>query len=300
MSTDSSARIAAAPISWGVCEVPDWGYQLPRDRVLAEMRDLQLGATELGPDGFLPTDPASLGTLLGKYDLVPVGGFVPIVMHEPGHDPLPAADELLSLYVEAGAGVLVMSAASGRTGYDDRPALDGDGWSALLRNLDRVTARAAEHNILAVLHPHVGTMVENGYEVQRVLEGSSVSLCLDTGHLMIGGVDPAELTRQAPERIAHVHLKDVDSTIASRVQSGRLSYSEGVKAGMYRSLGTGDVDIMAIVRYLQGHDYAGWYTLEQDTVLTEPPRLGDGPIADVRDSAGFIRRLLFGEPPPPD
>jgi inosose dehydratase len=93
-----------------------------------------------------------------------------------------------------------------------------------------------------------------------------------------------------------VHLKDVDSTIASRVQSGRLSYSEGVKAGMYCSLGTGDVDIMAIVHYLQGHDYAGWYTLERDTVLTEPPRLGDGPIIDVRDSVELVRRLLFGEP----
>ena len=39
----------------------------------------------------------------------------------------------------------------------------------------------------AVLHPHVGTMVENGYEVQRVLDSSSVALCLDTGHLLIGG-----------------------------------------------------------------------------------------------------------------
>ena len=47
-------RIAGAPISWGVCEVPGWGYQLEPNKVLSEMRELGLAATELGPDGFLP------------------------------------------------------------------------------------------------------------------------------------------------------------------------------------------------------------------------------------------------------
>jgi len=28
-------KIAGAPISWGVCEVPGWGYQLTPERVLA-------------------------------------------------------------------------------------------------------------------------------------------------------------------------------------------------------------------------------------------------------------------------
>ena len=51
-------RIAGAPISWGVCEVPGWGYQLGPQQVLAEMREVGLAATELGPDGFLPADPA--------------------------------------------------------------------------------------------------------------------------------------------------------------------------------------------------------------------------------------------------
>ena len=121
--------------------------------------------------------------------------------------------------------------------------------------------------------------------------GSSISLCLDTGHLLIGGTDPAELTRQAPDRIAHTHLKDVDSQIADKVRSGRLSYTEGVAEGMYRPLGTGDVDVEAIVNTLQGNGYAGWYTLEQDTILTEEPR-GEGPVADVRTSADYVRSLL--------
>lgn len=45
----SAAQIAGAPISWGVCEVPGWGYQLSADRVLREMRDAGPAATELGP-----------------------------------------------------------------------------------------------------------------------------------------------------------------------------------------------------------------------------------------------------------
>ena len=70
-------KIAGAPISWGVCEVPGWGYQLDPDRVLAEMRDAGLTATELGPDGFLPTDTDELTALLDAYGLSCVGGSSP-------------------------------------------------------------------------------------------------------------------------------------------------------------------------------------------------------------------------------
>jgi inosose dehydratase len=106
--------------------------------------------------------------------------------------------EVLERYAATGVRTLVLSADSGLAGYDTRPTLDEQGWATLLTNLDRIDAVAAEHNVRAVLHPHVGTLIENGDEVQRVLEGSSISLCLDTGHLLIGGTDPAELTRKYP------------------------------------------------------------------------------------------------------
>ena len=61
---DPLARIAGAPISWGVCEVPGWGYQLPAERVLADMRSLGLRATEFGPDFFLPSDPGEKASRL--------------------------------------------------------------------------------------------------------------------------------------------------------------------------------------------------------------------------------------------
>jgi inosose dehydratase len=285
-------RIAGAPISWGVCEVPGWGYQLPADQVLRQMSEIGLAATELGPDGFLPSDPDELASTLADHHLTAVGGFTPFVLHRPDVDPMVELERLLPGFVAARAGVMVVSADSGLTGYDSRPDLDDDGWNRLLRNLERVAAAAAEHGIRAVLHPHVGTMVETGPDVQRVLAGSSVSLCLDTGHLLIGGTDPAELTGQAPDRIAHTHFKDVDLTFARKVQAGRLSYTEAVREGMYRPLGTGDVDVAAIVEHLRGNGYDGWYTLEQDTILTEPPT-GEGPVADVRTSVEYLRDLLL-------
>jgi inosose dehydratase len=290
MST-SRDKIAGAPISWGVCEVPGWGYQLTPDRVLAEMRDVGLAATEFGPDGFLPADPVVMAGYLASRHLTAVGGFTPVVLHDKDHDPAPEIDRLLDGYDASHAGVLVLSAATGLDGYDTRPDLDEAGWATLLANLDRLTHLAAARGVRAVLHPHVGTMIERGPEVQRVLAGSAISLCLDTGHLLIGGTDPAELTRQAPGRIAHTHLKDVNGQIAAQVRAGLLTYTEAVSRGMYRPLGTGGVDVAAIIGYLTARGYDGWYVLEQDTILTEPPR-GEGPLADVRRSADYLRHLL--------
>ena len=284
-------RIAGAPISWGVCEVPGWGYQLPPARVLAEMQEVGLAATELGPDGFLPATPAAMADVLAQHHLQAIGGFTPTLLHVPGHDPVPGVRELLSTYSATGSTVLVLSADSGQTGYDSRPELDEKGWATLLGNLDRIAAVAAEHGVQAVLHPHVGTMVENPDDVRRVLDGSSIALCLDTGHLLIGGTDPAELARQVPDRIAHTHIKDVDASKAKQVQSGRLSYTEAVRDGMYRPVGQGDVDFGAIVTSLRGRAYDGWYVLEQDTILTEEPR-GEGPVADVHISVEHLRGLL--------
>jgi inosose dehydratase len=284
-------KIAGAPISWGVCEVPGWGYQLGPDRVLKEMREVGLVATELGPEGFLPSEPVAMASVLADHGLQAVGGFTPLLLHLPGHDPVPEVDRILDGYVASGAQVLVLSAVTGDAGYDTRPQLDEARWKRLLSNLDRVAKRAADRGVRAVLHPHVGTMIETGDEVQQVLSGSSISLCLDTGHLLIGGTDPAELARQAPERIAHLHLKDVDSTVAAKVQSGQLTYSDAVKQGMYRPLGQGDIDVSAIVGYVRAHGYSGWYTLEQDTILTEKPK-DEGPVTDVWTSAEYLRTVL--------
>ncbi len=284
-------RIAGAPISWGVCEVPGWGYQLDSQRVLSEMRQAGLTATELGPDGFLPADTGELVSLLDGFGLACVGGFVPVILHDADHDPGEDLAGPLESLVAAGAGVVVLAAATGTEGYDDRPELDETQWATLLSNLDRLAQITAQRGLKAVLHPHVGTMVENRAEVDRVLAGSSIPLCLDTGHLLIGGTDPLELTREVPGRIEHAHLKDVDATLAAKVQSGELSYTQAVAAGMYVPLGAGDVDITGIVKTLEDNGYDGWYVMEQDNILDSAPSSEDGPLADVLASVAFLQAV---------
>jgi inosose dehydratase len=292
--TTPPAKIAGAPISWGVCEVPGWGYQLPVDQVLSEMRSLGLSATEFGPDGYLPASPGTRAALLAEHGLLAAGGFVPVVLHDPAVDPLTEIDRALDGFGPLSTGdgpVLVLAAATGQDGYEGRHGLDAAGWHLLLANLDRAVAHAADRGFAATLHPHVGTVVERHDEVRRVLDGSEIPVCLDTGHLLIGGTNPAELARQNASRIGHVHLKDVSTRVAHQVTTGQISYTDGVRTGLYQPLGQGDVDLAGVVGALTADGYRGWYVLEQDTILTACPA-DEGPLRQVRESLSFLRTLL--------
>jgi inosose dehydratase len=288
--TELVHRIAGAPISWGVCEVPGWGWQYDPQTVLSEMRDVGLAATEFGPDGFLPDDPAEKAKTLADMGLRALGGFVPVVLHDPSYDPAPSVAAALEGFVAAGATTLVLAAATGQHGYDDRLVLDETGWNTLLGNLDELSALAAARGVLATIHPHVGTMVENASDVEHVLSGSSIGLTLDTGHLLIGGVDPVALVVKHTDRVRHTHLKDVDASWARRVQTGEASYTDAVRQGMYRPLGAGDIDIATIVATLEQAGYDGWYVLEQDTILPDRPT-DEGPVVDVRASIDHLREI---------
>jgi len=284
-------RIAGAPISWGVCEVPGWGHQMTAERVLTEMRAPGIEATEFGPDGFLPADPDTRAKTLASHGLAAVGGFVPVVLHDATVDPVADIAGQLDAFLAAGAGTVVPAASTGADGYDTRPDLDASGWRRLLSNLDRIADLVAGRGLTAVLHPHVGTMVEGPDDVERVLTGSTIALCLDTGHLLIGGSDPVELACTVADRIAHVHLKDVDRDVAERVRAGQIGYHAAVAAGMYLPQGAGDVDIAAIVAALNAADFDGWYVMEQDAVLTAEPEPGAGPQADARAGMAYLRGL---------
>lgn len=289
--TPLRARIAGAPISWGVCEVPGWGHQLDADTVLGQMREVGLSATEFGPVGFLEEDPEALAEQLDGYGLSAVGGFLPVLLHDPGHDPVPEVERYVEACLATGAGVVVLAAFTGVEGYDDRPVLDDAGWTVLLANLDRITDLAAGRGVVAALHPHVGTMVETGEETERVLAGSRVGLCVDTGHLLVGGADPVALTAAHPERVVHVHLKDADGDLADRVVGGEVAFGDAVRDGLFVPLGDGSVDVAELVRVLERSGYQGWYVLEQDVMLAGPPR-GEGPVSDVRRCLAFLDQVV--------
>ena len=285
-------RVAGAPISWGVCEVPGWGYQMDAERVLDEVAGLGLTALEAGPDGFLPGNPQEMATLLSEYGLELVGGFVPAILHRPDarDSELASVERQAKLFAAAGAGVLVIAAATREEGYEESPGLEDSEWDELFATLAMVEEIGTKHGLSVVLHPHYGTEIENPEQVQRFLEGCETALCLDTGHSMVGGGDPVALTESAATRIRHVHLKDVDRGLAERVVSGTLPYEQAVRDGLYMPLGDGDVDVRRVLEVLNGAGYDGWYVLEQDIMLSTDP--GYGPAAEVGRSVAYLKGVL--------
>jgi inosose dehydratase len=283
------ARLAAAPISWGVCEVPGWGLQLSPDRVLSEMAQLGLTATELGPQGWLPLDGASARAELDRYGLRLVGGFVPLVVHEPAlGETREYAARAAAQLAAAGADVFVAALVEDLEWSAPSP-LDDDGWRRAGEHLREVADLAAAEGVELVLHPHVGTLLESAADVTRALVHTDVPWCYDTGHLLIGGVDPVDFAREHTARIGHVHLKDVDARLAEQLRSGALTLVQATQAGLFRPLGEGDARIDEVVRLLDDITYEHWLVLEQDIAITgSEPAVGAGPVLDVRKSIEFL------------
>jgi inosose dehydratase len=282
-------RLAGAPISWGVCEVPGWGRQLAPDRVLAEMAGLGLTATELGPLGYLPADPGALRAHLDGHGLSLVGGFVPLVLHEPSLDRTRrAAEEAARMLAGAGADVFVCALLMDADWSAPAP-LDDARFAALVEHIPVIEDLVADHGLTFALHPHAGTVLESAADVERLLAATDVGWCLDTGHLLIGGTDPVAFVRDHGERVVHVHLKDVDAGVAARYGAGELTLMGATQAGMFRPLGQGDARIPAVLAQLDAHGYEQWLVLEQDAALTgEEPPAGSGPVLDVQASIEFL------------
>jgi inosose dehydratase len=291
--SDLLERVAGAPITWGVDGSPGWGHLMDRDRVMREMVESGLSATELGPDGYLPTDPSELREFLSRYDLSIVGGFVPALLYRAD-----AIDAVLE-YVEraarqlasTGSEVLVLGPSTHHPGYDTSVEMDEDEWALFLANLRRLQSIVSDAGLRTALHPHWGMAIEKGHQIERLLDSSDVSLCLDTGHVYLAGTDPVEIARAARGRVLHVHLKDVDPARAEQVRSGEVPFRQSVIDGLFVPLGQGAVDIAGVIATLEDDAYRGWYVLEQDVSLTAEPAEGEGPKADAIDSVAYLRSL---------
>ena len=289
-------RVAAAPISWGVSELPGWGHQISRQRVLGEMREIGFAATESGPPGYLPEAPRERRSLLQRYGLGLAAGFLATVLHDP------AANGIAQIEVEArglaasGADAIVVAAAWPSADYDRRQRLSQEQWSRLQEGLAAAEQIAAICGLTLAFHPHVGTAVQSAEDVETLLNRTDVNLCLDTGHIYLGGGDPTEVAATWGHRIRHVHLKNVDDRVASAFKAGELSYSDAVRRGLYTTLGDGDLDIAGVVDRILGTGYTGWFVLEQDISLATEPEPNGGPITSARESLAFFRRVAGAKP----
>lgn len=293
MGTDMLERVAGAPITWGVDGSPGWGHLMDRDRVMAEMVDVGLAATELGPDGYLPSDPSDLSEYLASYGLTIVGGFVPALLYRPDRidSELEYVQRASRQLAAAGSKILVLGPSTDHTGYDLSSEMTDDEWPSFLAGLDRLQEITADSGLATAVHPHWGMAIERPHHIDRLLESSSVGLCLDTGHVFLGGGDAVEVARGAAGRVIHVHLKDVDPAAAARVRSGEVPFRQAVIDGMFVPLGSGAVDIAGVIGELEAGGYRGWYVLEQDVSLTVDPDPDGGPKADAVQSIEFLRRL---------
>jgi len=286
-------RIAGAPITWGVDGSPGWGYLMDRERVLAEMQQIGLAATELGPDGYLPEDVDELRALLDRFDLALIGGFVPAVLYRPElvSENLEYVARAAATLAGIGAPVMVFAADSHHSGYDVQIDLTETEWGTFLTSLDSVIGIASEQGLETTLHPHWGTAIVTQDHVERLLDRSSVNLCIDTGHLALAGADPVAIAKAATGRVSHVHLKDLDEGLAQRVRSGDLAFRQAVIDGLFLPLGDGSLDIPGFIAALETQGYEGWYVIEQDTVLDSEPDAGEGPIVAAERSFSFLESL---------
>ena len=290
-------RVATAPISWGVCEMPGWGYQLPVDRVLSEMAAAGFTHTELGALGYLPTEPAGLRQTLQGHGLSLLGGFVPLVLHDQmrAQSARTEARRWAELITGGGGQFFITCAVSHEDHWRQAPLSDLE-WSALCGSLAGIDDIAAEHGLRQVFHSHVGSVVETDAELARILEGSEVSLVLDTAHLTLGGTDVVGLVDRYRHRVGLVHIKDVEPALAVRLAAGELSLMEAVQLGLFPPLGRGGVPIAEIVTRLEESGRDLWFVLEQDAAIAE----GDlSAVAGLRRNAEESLEFLRGLVPAP-
>ena len=287
-------RIASAPISWGICEVPGWGAMLPTKRVLKEMTDLGIPATELGAPGFFSDDSTELKDQLAEFHMSMIGGFTPVVLQDKSQEKatIDMAINTSKKFQEIGATHFV-SAPVQSWDWDYPTPLTSDETKQMFKMLDRIDEITKDHGLVHVIHPHLQTIVETKSDIDLVVENSPVMWCLDTGHMTIGGQNTVEFAKKYASRVGHVHLKDVNMKSVPPVLNRQQSIMEGVQSGLFTPLGQGDVPILETVLALESAGYQGWYVIEQDTAITGAmPADGAGPITGMKQSVDYLHNVV--------
>jgi len=294
-------RIANAPCSWGVIENVEGetgGYR----RVLDEMAETGYAGTELGDWGFMPTDPAALRDELASRDLALLASFSTPWLQDPARHAQGETDAVRIAKLLADVGGLETMIVLGNDPYGDpvrgdnagriTPAmgLDDAGWAVYAAAANRLARRVRdEAGIRTVVHQHLGTLIETGAEVRRLMamtDPDLLGICLDTGHWTFGtGESPVDAVREFGDRIWHVHFKDADPAVMARSRAEGWHGLESTAHGVFCELGKGYVDFPGVLAALTETGYDGWIVVEQDIL----PGMGN-----PRESAARNREYLRG------
>ena len=272
--TASPLLIGTAPDSWGVW-FPDDPKQTPWQRFLDEVAEAGYHYIELGPYGYLPTDPQRLADELAARDLKVSAGTVFTAFHR-GRDEAAAAWEPARRVAELTAAVggqhIVVIPAMYRddvTGEEVEPGtLTAQQWNDLFAGHDELgRVLQQEYGLHQQFHSHADSHVCSQQEILRFLEGTDpqyVNLCLDTGHAEYGGASSAELIRSHPERIGYLHLKQVDPEAMRKVRAEDLTWAQANSAGVMVEPPQGKPDLAEVIDELEALDRSLYCIVEQD------------------------------------
>ncbi|MFI5493810.1 TIM barrel protein [Actinoplanes sp. NPDC051859] len=267
-------KLGSCPDSWGVWYADD-PRQTPWARFLDELSGAGYRWLELGPYGYLPTDPGQLRDELAKRDLVCAGGTVAGAggPHKDFAAVVAETRRVAALTQALGAENLIFVPVPGYrddvTGAYHEPAeLSPERWRALVENSNTLGRMLAEEYGLKLrFHPHADYHVETQEQTERFLADTDprfVSLCLDTGHLAYRGADVPAVIRKYPDRIGYVHIKQMDPAIAARAVKEDLAFGQAVAQGASVEPPAGAPDVPSVLEALGELQADLFVVVEQD------------------------------------
>jgi inosose dehydratase len=153
--------------------------------------------------------------------------------------------------------------------------------------MEQVMERCRSRGYEPTFHPHTATFVEAPWEIDRVLALTDVGVCLDTGHLLLGGGDPVQAVRDWGSRLNHVHLKDAKLDVIQGIVKDRAPVRAIWERGAFCRLGAGDVPLGSVLENLRAENYGGWVVVEQD--ILPDPKAPDQPVVDQQRNREYLR-----------
>jgi inosose dehydratase len=276
-------RWGVSPIAWANDDLPELGGETTLDQILGDVRDIGFDGVELGNK--FPRDPAVLKPIMERYGIDIVGGWYSsnLLVHDAAAEIAAMAGQF-ALLEAMGSSVFILAETSNAV-HGDRssalsahPELAADDWARFGDRLSDVARYVSARGLRFAYHHHLGTVVETAAELERFFAHTSdeVGLVLDTGHALCGGIDPVEIVRSRPERVAHVHCKDVRGARHRAFRAEGASFLDGVIGGMFTVPGDGDYDYAPFMAALASIAYSGWVVVEaeQDPAVADPHTYG--------------------------